>query len=146
MNNPSLSQGLKWILLATAEIFIVLLVFHAGLSLGERRAIDRFGPPRPGQPGPGGFAVGVPHGFLPDGHGAVGIISKITLPTISMAGRDGDVEEVIITASTTIEQGPQILTPADLTLGENIIVIGAPEPAGAQIQAKLIRVLPQPQP
>jgi hypothetical protein len=137
MQAPHISNGLKWALIVVAGLFVALLIFHAGVSLGERHALERSRPN-----GSSVFGPGMPHSFMPEGHGAVGTIQAVSLPTLTLTERDGESETVVLTASTTVEEGPQMVAPASLTAGENIVVIGMPGANDDQIRAELVRVIP----
>jgi hypothetical protein len=141
MSSTHPSATLKWILLAVATLAVALLIFHAGLALGERRALERIRPVSDGAPGPMGGGM-LPYGFLPDGHGTVGSIKSIALPILTVTQRDGEEELVTVTASTTIEDGARRLAPSAITVGQQVIVIGEPGSIEDAIQAELIKVFP----
>jgi hypothetical protein len=96
--------------------------------------------------GIGGFGVAMPHGFIPDGHGAVGTIQSISLPTLTIKTRDGSTEEVDLTASTTVESATSSMQAVGLSVGEQIVAVGNPSAATSsqRMTAELIRVLPPP--
>lgn len=78
---------------------------------------------------------------LPGGHGAVGKIVKITLPTIVISTPDNLEKTILLKNNTLIKRFRGSATSTDLKIDDMVIVIGAPN-EGSQIEAKLIRVLP----
>lgn len=137
------------ILLGIFVAFIIILAsFQAGVfvgyhkaafsySMGDRyyKAFDR--DDRRGGPNP--FS----DKDLPGGGGAVGTILKVNLPTLVVSTPD-NVEKIIkITDDTIIRQFRNTASTSDLSVGKNIVVIGSPN-AQAEIEAKLIRLLPPP--
>lgn len=124
----------KWIFVVLIALLLGLLIFDAGLTVGERRA-------RPPQPPFNAYGVPLPH-MYGAGHGADGIITSVNLPqSFTLTTRDGDTDTVLIGTSTELEPAG---TPTStlLVAGSHIIVIGEPE-VNESIQALLIRVLPQ---
>ena len=126
-------------------LVLTLLIFHVGVVFGSHR--NSFGGPsgRPDMvPGfrppffPGDFAL--PHGFIPNAHGAVGAITAITLPTLTMETREGTSKTILVSTSTIIQNGenPKNVT---LSVGGQIIVLGDTDSEG-RIGAKIIRMLP----
>ncbi len=125
-------------------LVLALLIFHAGVVFGSHR--NSFGGPS-GRPSmgrgfrppflPGSFEL--PHGFIPNTHGAVGAITAITPPTFTMETREGTSKTIFVSTSTMIRS----MRGADTTafaIGNKIIVIGEPDSQG-RIDATLIRVL-----
>lgn len=150
IQNVGLSRWLAWMLIGLGVLLVVLLIFDAGVAVGMRRSIRMRGLSemsrgQPPQFGFGSFGVSMPHGFIPDGHGAVGAIISISLPTLVIQTRDGTSEEVLLTASTTI-RGTTTLTQTDLHVGDKIVALGNPNAATSsqRLEAELIRVLSQP--
>jgi len=129
-------------------LILALLIFHAGVVFGSHR--DSFGgPPRPDMGRgfrppffPNGFEL--PRGFIPNNHGAVGAITAITLPTLTMETREGTNKTIFVGTSTMIRNGDDSKT-ATLSVGNQIIVLGDTNSEG-RINAKLIRILPAPIP
>lgn len=149
IQNAVRSKWLAWLLLGLGALLVLLLVFDAGLAVGTRRAMELRGGPRvDGHSAPmfgiGGFGVTMPHGFIPDGHGAVGTIQSINLPTITIKTRDGDTEEVVLSDSTTIESATTSMNATNLAVGQQIVAVGNPNAATSsqRMTAELIRVLP----
>jgi hypothetical protein len=140
----------KWILWGVLALCLAALIFHAGVVVGLHD--------RPTGRGPGGGfeahipfeggTVALPQGFAPGGHGAFGTIASITLPAITLTTRDG------VTLTVKVDEDTQIVgavpegtsSPAALSVGDTIIVIGDPDDTNTNgaVDARLIRVLPAP--
>ncbi len=133
---------------------VLFLVFDAGFVLGSRRAMEMHGPRmitmRGTAQGPnfgfGGWGVAMPHGFLPEGHGAVGTIESISLPTITISTRDGDdAETVLLTPQTKIQGATSSISQDQLQVGQEVVALGEPGTTTAnQLTAVIIRILPPP--
>ena len=130
-------------------VILSFLIFHAGVVFGTHH--NSFGGPfdRPNMGRgfrppffPGGFEL--PHGFMPNLHGAVGAITEITLPTLTMETREGTNQTIFVSTSTMIRNGDDS-NMAALSVGSQIIVLGDTNSEG-RIDAKLIRILPAPMP
>jgi len=80
---------------------------------------------------------------LPGGHGAVGRIIKVSLPTMVVSGPDNLEKVVMIKDDTIVRQFRSDLKPGDLKIDQNVVVVGSPNEDG-QIEAKLIRLMPAP--
>jgi len=135
--------------LITGVIGVVVfsfLIFHAGVVFGTHRnpfggPSDRSDMSRGFRPPffPGDFEM--PHGFIPNSHGAVGAITEITLPTFRMETREGTSQTISIGTSTIIRNIDDSADTSALSIGNQIIVIGDTNSEG-HIGAKLIRILP----
>ena len=146
------SKKFQHILLGIGLFLAVLVIFEAGMVAGYHKAFFSY---RMGEDYYKTFDNGdngmmpIP-GFmnareLPNQNGAVGNIVKISLPTITVADKDGVEKTILIGDDTVIRQFRDTLQPADLAIGNFIIVIGSPNNQ-SQIDANLIRVLPAPAP
>jgi hypothetical protein len=82
--------------------------------------------------------------YFPNAHGAVGKIIKIELPNIIVQDKDNTEKSVLIGADTKIQQGRIDVATADLKIDDFVVIIGTPDDKGI-IEAKFIRVLPQPE-
>lgn len=123
----------------------VLVVFRAGMIAGYHQA--RFG---------GGlgdnyyrafgddrmFEREIPGGF-PNAHGVAGKVISVDIPMFVVADRDGVEKTVVIKDDTVIRRSRDEVQPADIQPDGFVIVIGSPN-EGAQIEAKLIRIMPSP--
>lgn len=138
---------LKWVIIGLAGFIIICLVLGVGVWIGAEKAKfsyrwaenynKNFGGPR------SGFMADLrrfPTGDFIEGHGTFGEIIKIDSDLV-VKGR-GDVEKIIVVSSeTVIQKGRDAIKKEGLKIGDNIVVIGSPNESG-QIEAKLIRVLP----
>lgn len=144
----------KKILKAIVVIGILIatsLVFQAGVFVGFHKASfgrnwgdnyeRNFGIKRDNH---GGFReeMGLTDNF-PNASGAVGKIIKIELPTIIVQDKDGTEKVILTKDDTTIRSMKKDITKNDLKVNDFIVVIGSPNTEG-QIEAKLIRFIPNP--
>lgn len=134
------SKKVYWTASIIVGLIIASLIFHAGVVFGTRRAFhaERFEHGFSHSFFPGNFRL--PRGYIPGGHGAVGAITGITLPTITVNMRDGSVETILLNASTTILSANREGNTGALSVGRKVVVIGEPDAEG-HIEAKIIRVI-----
>lgn len=132
------SKPLQWAVSIVGALVLVLLIFHAGMAFGSHRGDSG----RRGQDRgfrhpffPSGFEL--PHGFAPNNHGAVGIVTSVSLPTVVMQTRDGASQTIIVGTSTMIRGANGA---SSLSAGDHITVLGGSDEEG-QIDAKLIRII-----
>ena len=134
------SHALTLAVVFVGGVLAVALIFHAGASWGERRAIERLHQ-RAGAPPPEfGF---LPHSFMPEGHGAIGtitIISTSTPTTFTLHTREDDDVLVYISTSTVITGGGA-RSAADLLTQQTVVVLGSPADEN-ELDAHVVRVLP----
>lgn len=137
-------KNTKWIIWGVVALVLALLIFRAGMVVGFHQALRSHGLEH--RPAAGPFGLPFPGGTIP-GHGVVGSIATITLPTLTIRTRDG-MDEKIDIASTTILHGDAgvPLSPSDLKVGDIAIVIGDPndtdDMSEGEIDARLIRIVP----
>ncbi len=141
------SKIIRDIIIIIGIVIVVLSILFIGINIGERRA--RFA----GQYGDNfernfvGTRNGMMGGYfgqmLPSGHGAVGNIVSISLPQIIITGPDNLEKTILVGTSTIVRQFQQNIQSSDLKTGDSVVVIGNPNNSG-QIEAALIRVMPQP--
>ena len=127
-------------------VVIVLAIFQAGVLVGYHKAgfsyqggenyYLTFGDDRPGP-------LGIPAQNFPTTHGAIGKIIKIDLPTITIEDTDNVEKVVSVDDDTMIKKFRDTMTPAQLHVGDIVTVIGSPTDT-AQIEARLVRILPPP--
>lgn len=133
-------------------LFIVFLIFQAGMMAGFHRASfgrdwgdnysRNFGSPHKDFQMMGGRMGDF--GNLPNAHGAIGKIIKIELPTIIVQDENDNTEKVVlISDNTEIHEMRNMISKENLKLDDHIVVIGTPN-ANGQIEARLIRFLPTP--
>src|SRR5438552_3136508 len=75
-------------------IVAALLIFHAGLAAGSHRhSRDRDGFNRRPR---AGFFSRLPHGFIEEGHGVVGVVQSVATSSLTIATRSGALQTVYI--------------------------------------------------
>jgi len=134
------TKNTKWFLWGFCALIVALLIFHAGVVVGSHEPERGRMPDRTqvGTPGMlGGFMP--TEGYLENGHGAVGTITALALPSFSLETRDGMVQKIYAGTSTVITGGT-------LTSGETVIVVGEPEGSDDQgyLDARIVHILPAP--
>jgi len=146
MNNFLHSKIFRGAVYTLGVIVVALVIFYAGIQVGFHKADfssrwgenygRNFGGPR------GSSTMGLPPGDEPiGGHGTFGQVVKINLPQVVIKSTQ-EVEKIIVVGDNTqIRRMREIIKPADLKVGEMIVVIGAPNNSGL-IDADIVRVLP----
>ncbi|MEZ7820909.1 MAG: hypothetical protein QMB51_01215 [Patescibacteria group bacterium] len=142
------------IIISTASLILLLLAFKLGVFVGFEKAKfscmwnnnynKNFDGPR-----------GQKNGFQPpfsmngeglpmmDSRGLFGEVIKIDNNSLTIKDKD-DVEKiVVITDKTTIREFKKDIKITDLKIDEKVVIVGEPNSSG-QIEARLIRVLPEP--
>ncbi len=137
------TKKLLWLL---GVLVLLLLSFGAGMVLGYNRAIfaDRWGENyvRNFYGGRGGALVLINgRANMMDSHGVVGAIIDISSSTLAVKDRANNEGSVLVSDDTIIKRGQATINLADLTVGDNVAVIGNPNGQG-QIEARFIRVFP----
>jgi hypothetical protein len=140
--NPDVLKG---VLICLGGFVALILVFGAGVKVGEIKARysyrwaenyhKNFAGPR------GGFMGGdwrkMPRSEFMEAHGAFGEIIELKDNGFVIKGR-GDTEKlIVITSDTVIKIGMETVEDG-LKIGDRVVVIGSPNSEG-QIEAKLIR-------
>ncbi len=141
------SKLIAGVLVGIGITIAVLLVFQAGMVVGERRATFSYGLGERYYRGAFGgrpkMMMGSGHdGFL-EAHGAAGRIISVQLPTLVIEGPDAVEKVVLVNESTTIRRWRETVPASELKVDEFAVVIGAPNDE-AQVVAKLIRLMPSP--
>jgi hypothetical protein len=141
------TKNTKWFIGGAAALIVGLLLFHAGVVVGQHEPMrGRMTFNGQGQPTQGGMLGGFmpTRGFVEDGHGAVGTIATVTLPTFTMQNRDGLTQQ-IYTSTSTIVTGGTVADISALTKGDVVIVIGDPNDTDdGYLDARIIHILPAP--
>ena len=122
------------------SIIVALLIFHAGFASGERHAFERLHHDDPGTP-PTGL---LPHGFIPDGHGMVGVIESVGSSTLTIRTRDGATEYVELSSTTVIHNADPSATTSTPSVGAGVIIIGNPDDSANELDARFVRLMPPP--
>lgn len=148
------SKMFKKVLCGIAVFVVALCIFHVGMLVGYHKAAfsyrfgdnyhRTFGSPEGrgmgmmgSKEGSRGFFMGE---FTP-AYGVTGTIVKVSLPTIIVAGTDKVEKVVAINEKTLVRRFREDIKTSDLKVGDTVVVIGSPNES-AQIEAKLIRILP----
>jgi hypothetical protein len=135
------SKKARWTVGVIGVLLAALLIFHVGVVVGSHSG--QFGCSSMDRGFrssflPGGFEL--PYGFISDGHGAVGVVTAVTLPTFTVQTREGTNQTIVVSTSTIIQSMNGSDTKA-LSVGSQIVVLGEPDGQG-RINAKMIRILP----
>jgi len=142
-NQTPHSRTFKIAVVVLTELLILTAVFSLGVSIGFRKAgfTYSWGQNYSANFGGRGFMPLSPNsGQLFNSHGLDGTILNISKNIVVIKDEDSTEKSLIISPQTAIRFNFQSLNMADLKTGEEIVVIGEPNPQG-QIEAKLIRVL-----
>lgn len=147
MEDIDKSKTIRDIIIGIGIIILVLGILRAGISIGEHRArfAGQFGDnfernflgPR------GSMMGGYFDEMMPGGHGVIGEIISINLPQMIVSGPDNLEKTVLVATSTVIRQFQENIKSSDLKIGNFVVVLGNPDNNG-QVEAKLIRVMPNP--
>ncbi|HPS21233.1 MAG TPA: hypothetical protein PLO44_00255 [Candidatus Paceibacterota bacterium] len=136
------SKILIGMIYAFGILIIAGLIFSAGVSVGFRKAqFNRAW----GEHYKNNFGMTPPPIFgenaMPNAHGAVGKIIKITDANIIVQDRENIEKVVLIKENTQIQKGREQIKIADLKIDDFVVVIGSPNDQG-QIEAKFVRLMP----
>jgi hypothetical protein len=138
------TKNTKWVLWGAFILIVALLIFHAGMVVGQHRPHARANE----GPAPGGMLGGFmpTEGYVESGHGAVGTIATVTLPTFILQSRDG-LTQTIYAGSTTVVTGGLVPNTSALVRNEAVIVIGDPNDTDdGYLDARIIHILSAPPP
>lgn len=127
-------------------IFIVLLVvFSAGINVGFHKASfgRNWGENYERNFGKRPMMQSFGQDNFPNAHGAAGKIIKIELPTLIVSDKDSTEKVVLLKGDTKIQKMREEIKTSDLKIDDFIVVIGVPNTNG-QVEAKFIRVMPEP--
>ncbi|MDD3101950.1 MAG: hypothetical protein PHE59_02290 [Patescibacteria group bacterium] len=141
------SKSFKIITLIIIGVIVFLLIFNLGMIIGFRKANfsykwgenyhQNFAGPR------GGFFRDFGGRDFIEPHGVFGQIIKIEDSTLIIKSPDNVEKTVIAKDDTVIERFRETIKLTDLKIDDQIVVIGEPNTSG-QIEAKFIRIMPQP--
>lgn len=140
---------LKKIIKIAVVFFVVVLIFGAGVFVGQMKAKfsyrwaeqyhENFGGPSSGFMGDWRSRPLPPREDFVGGHGIFGPIIKIDSSTLTINGKNGVETVVLVSDQTEIRSPRGALKVGDLKVDDQITVIGSPDSQG-QIEAKLIRL------
>lgn len=126
-------------------LIIALLFFKAGEFVGVKKAsfsyqfgeryFKTFAGPK------NNFPNDLGDRYFLMGHGTFGTIVNISTSTIIVQDRGGIEKIITVTPKTTVMKFKNTISISDLSVDDNIIVIGSPDNSG-EINAKLIRIVP----
>lgn len=138
---------IKKVVCILGYVLAVLVIFQAGMFVGFKKAGFSF---RTGEQyfrqmngRPDDKFMGMNRGDFSNLHGAAGKIVSINLPLIVVTDRDNVERTITVSTSTDIRKFRDSIKAEDLKVNDFITVIGDPND-NAQIDAKLIRVMPNP--
>ncbi|MGD1003624.1 MAG: hypothetical protein ABR884_03575 [Minisyncoccia bacterium] len=148
MSNFLESKTVRTILWILGGLIVLVVVFGLGIAVGYDRAgfasgFDRnyfriFYGAAPGGP------VGLMAPPMPVAiHGVVGTVIDLGTSTISVKDQQGNEQSVAVSSGTDIRNGNGNIMIGDVTVGDQIAVIGEPNSVG-QIDAHFIRILSMP--
>lgn len=150
------SKTLKRIIMGLGALIIVLAILQVGISIGYRKASFSYGwgnnyyKTFGGDRDDRGWASGrgmmgmmgpTPGRGVSNANGAIGKIVKISLPTFVIADRDNTEKIILIGDDTLVRQFRDTIPATELKVGDDIVVIGAPNDK-SEIEARLIRIVP----
>ena len=143
------NKPVRTIIIILLFLIIVLTAFQAGIFIGYQKAqfSNRLGDRYYKQTFEGDRRGGPMMGFfnedLPGSNGAVGKIVHINEASVVVATPDNVEKTVLINEDTLIRKFREEVSIKNLKVGDQIIVLG-PANDKAEIEARLIRLLPPP--
>ena len=154
LKKVSESKTAKRIIKVGVVIVSALIIFQAGQFVGLKRAefsfrmADNYYNNFDGRLERGGMIKPSSRNMMADGrftesHGAAGKIIKISLPTVTVSTADNFEKTIYISSSTVIREFRELIASSSLKVDDIVVAIGEPTMNG-QIEAKLIRVMPEP--
>ena len=86
---------------------------------------------------------GMPFDNMPDGHGAIGTVIKISSSTLVVAEPNNIEKIILINDDTLIRKFREQIKSSDIAVGDFVSVIGEAN-NNSEIESKFIRVMPPP--
>lgn len=154
--NITKTKYFKGVFYVIGALVILITVFSLGIKIGFHKAnfsyswgenYERnFGGPRGGMmrnfQGSGGIRGrmmgGLDNNFI-NPHGTSGVVLKIDNNALVILGNDNNEKTVSVNEKTIIRKPAEVLKLSDIKIGDNVMIIGAPNNVG-QIEAKFIRL------
>jgi len=143
----------KRVLIGLGIVACLMVTFYAGTIVGYQKAKfaggfgDNYEQNFFGSRGDRehGFVGGMMHRFdlPPSGHGVIGEVVSVTLPTLVVVGQDRVEKMVALDDTTMVRKFQENAETTGITVGSFVAVLGDPDDRGV-ITAKLIRLLPPP--
>jgi len=150
LKNHWQSKSFRLIICVLATFILLLVVFQTGRFVGFHQAgfssrmgdnyFNVFEGGRRGSIRDMG-RVGLFGKDLPGCYGASGKIVKVALPSLVVASSDNTEKTILINNKTIIRQFRDAINSSSLKVGDSVVILGEPN-AQAQIEAKLIRLVP----
>ncbi len=138
------SKTTKKVIKAGVVIVFALIIFQAGQFVGLKRAefSFRMADNYYNNFERGGMMKPLNRDFT-ESHGAAGKLISINLPTITVSTPDNIEKTIYISSSTIIREFRDVIASSSLKIDDFVVAIGDPTDKG-QIEAKFIRVMPEP--
>ena len=143
------SKNFKTGMMILVSVIILVVVFCVGVFAGLEKArfsyrfSENYYRNFTGRPGPGPLMpMGMDAEYM-NPHGTDGSIIKIDGDTILIKEDEGSEKTIVVRTDTSIKNGQSDVKLSELKSNDNIVVLGSPDSSG-QMQAKLIRVVPNP--
>ncbi len=148
LKNIATSHLGKKVLWSIGALIVFLVILNMGILIGYHKAGFSYRWGDSYYRAFGKHEGGMMMGFSQDRdfintNGAIGKIVKIEPPTIVVQDRDGTEKIVTINNQTIIRRFRDAISPADLKIGDVVVVFGSPND-NSQVEATLIRILPMP--
>jgi len=145
------SKSFQGVLIGIIISILALGIFQSGVMVGEQKArfSHHFGNNfernfvDPGRRGPTSFGREIGGMKSPVGHGSVGEVVSVALPTFVVAGPDNIEKTVRVSDTTLFREFRDARSSEDLTTGSFVVVLGSPNVDG-EVEATLVRFLPPP--
>lgn len=143
------SKPLNRVLCGIGIIIAILIIFQAGTFMGYHKAKFSYGLGDNYYRTFGGHrGEGMMGGFDGDrdfsnSHGVIGKIINIKLPTILLEDQSGIEKFVAVNDDTVARRFRENMPVTDLKVNDFVVVVGSPNDS-AQIEAKIIRLIPAP--
>lgn len=145
-NNFFQSKTLRNILYGLGALIAVLAIFNFGMFVGYKKASFSYGWSEnydQNFAGPRKNIMGLEDRYFTNDHGVAGQIIKIANGSVVIQGQDNVEKLVLVKSDTSIMRFREAIKLSDLQVNDYIVVIGNPNSNG-QIEAKLIRIMPNP--
>ena len=142
------SPKLSVLIRVLSVVLALAVVFWIGMVVGYRKAefsyhfSDRYFRVFGGQNNSRFGIVGMMNtDDLIGGHGTVGKVVSVNLPTIVVSDRNGVEQTVTVKDDTTFRSARSMVASTTVTAGDSVVIIGNPDSNG-RIVAKLVRIMP----
>ncbi len=141
------SKAVRRIVIGLGSLVLVIIVFQAGEFVGYRKAeyANKFGDSfQRNFIGVRRSSSNVLFTDMPGGHGAIGKVVSVSLPTFVVEGPDNIEKIVMIDDDTVFRSFRNEASTTDIAPDQYVVVLGNPDDDG-KIDAKLVRLVPPPQ-